>query len=204
MNAIRLFVTAVLVGATVALVQTVPALPAGEVPALEVPYTLGSWQGVEAEALDAATEDAVAADLVVNRTYVNAGSEAASLYIAYYMQQRPGTSIHSPLHCLPGSGWDILSAQTISAALEDGTSSPVRRVIAQKERSRIIVLYWYFIHGDMIANEALSRLRLLSNRIRLGRNDAALVRLVVPVTDSDMTAERRGLDLVRALVSHLL
>lgn len=39
--------------------------------------------------------------------------------------------------------------------------------------------------------------------LRLGRNDAALVRLAVSVTDSDEEAERRAVSLVRGLVPYL-
>ena len=85
-----------------------------------------------------------------------------------------------------------------------GTTSHVRRLIAQKASSRVLVLYWYAINGQMITNEMASRVQLLSNRIRLGRNDAALVRIAVPVTDTDAAAERQGIAFVRALVPHLL
>jgi hypothetical protein len=37
----------------------------------------------------------------------------------------------------------------------------------------------------------------------MGRNDAALVRLAVPVTGSDRDAERRGMAFVRALSRYL-
>jgi hypothetical protein len=56
----------------------------------------------------------------------------------------------------------------------------------------------------MIASEMASRVQLLTNRLRTGRNDAALVRIAIPVMDSDAAAERRGLAFVNALVPHLL
>ena len=79
----------------------------------------------------------------------------------------------------------------------------MRRLIAQKESERVMVLYWYEIHGRMIASDIVSRMQLLSDRVWLGRNDAALVRLAVPVEDSDAEAERRGLAFARALAPHL-
>jgi EpsI family protein len=79
----------------------------------------------------------------------------------------------------------------------------VRRLVAQKSSSRVLVLYWYSIQGRMVAGELASRMQLLANRVRHGRNDAALIRIVVPVIGSDEAAEARGLAFVRALAPHL-
>lgn len=170
--------------------------------AFNIPYMFGAWQGAEAGVLDSATEEAIAADLVINRTYADAGGNEADLYVAYYSQQRPGISIHSPLHCLPGTGWDVVSNDTVGVDL-GGATSEVRRLVAQKGASRVLVLYWYAINGRMIAGEVASRLQLLSNRVRLGRNDAALVRVAVPVAGSDADAETRAVAFTRALAPHI-
>jgi EpsI family protein len=202
MSAIRLFVVLALVTATVAVTTAVnrPAAAVAEV--AQIPYTLASWQGRDAP-IDADTEEAVAADLILNRTYADADGSMADLYVAYYRQQRPGVSIHSPLHCLPGTGWDVVSNDAIDVDM-GGPASHVRRLIAQKAAARVMVLYWYSINGKMIAGEMASRLQLLSNRVRLGRNDAALVRIAVPVIETnDAAAERVGLEFARALVPEL-
>jgi EpsI family protein len=204
MSAARLLVALVLVAATVTLAASVPAPAADSLPIVEVPFVIGSWQGGDAGPVDAETEEAVAADRVVNRTYVDPGGKEAGLYIAYYNSQRPGVSIHSPLHCLPGTGWDVVSNEIVEVGLPAGNTGHARRLIAQKASSRIIVLYWYSIQGEMIASEMASRVQLLTNRLRTGRNDAALVRIAIPVMDSDAAAERRGLAFVNALVPHLL
>ena len=204
MSTLRLLVAAALVAATVGLAASVnkPALATAQT--VTVPYTVDSWHGQDAGPLDEATEETLAADLILNRTYKETDGREADLYVAYYSQQRPGVSIHSPLHCLPGTGWDIVSNDTIGLDL-GGTPQHVRRLIAQKAAARVMVLYWYSINGQMISSELASRVQLLSNRIRLGRNDAALVRIAVPVMDTDdAAAESRGIAFVRALVPHLL
>jgi EpsI family protein len=191
-----------LVGATV-LVTATANQPATAAPAIvEIPRTLDEWKGIDAGPLDPDTERVVAADVVLNRTY-SAGDDAIGLYVAYYTRQGPAAGIHSPLHCLPGTGWDILSNETADVDLGDGRIVPIRRVLAQKTNSRVLVMYWYAIHGRMIANEFMSRWQLLNDRIRLGRNDGALVRLVVPVTDSEAASEARGAGFIRALVPYL-
>ena len=204
MSTLRLLVAAALVAATVGLTASVSKPVVAAAGTVTVPYTVDSWHGQDAGPLDKATEEELAADLVLNRTYKDTDGSEADLYVAYYSQQRPGVSIHSPLHCLPGTGWDVVSNDTIGLDV-GGTPQHVHRLIAQKAASRVMVLYWYSINGRMITSELASRVQLLSNRIRLGRNDAALVRIAVPVIDTDdAAAESRGIAFVRALVPHLL
>lgn len=167
---------------------------------IDVPYTIAEWQGEDAPS-DAEADAATAADRILNRWYESSGSEAG-LYIAYYAQQRPGVSIHSPLHCLPGTGWEVLS-NTVADVNLNGSTGSVRRLVAQKQSDRMLILYWYAINGQMIASELGSRFRLLHNRVRFGRNDAALVRIAVPVNGSDLQAEHQAMAFARVLGPHL-
>lgn len=200
MSRTRLAIAVLLVSVTAVMANAARAPVANGPIELDIPYTIASWDGADTEIAGAESVDA---DLVLNRTYVAPGGGPVGFYLAYYSQQRPGVSIHSPLHCLPGTGWDILSNDIIKVDRLDGTTGPVRRLIAQKGPSRALILYWYSIHGRMIANDAISRLQLLNDRVRLGRNDGALVRLVVPVTGSDLDAQHRGVAFARAVAPHL-
>jgi len=90
---------------------------------------------------------------------------------AYYLRQRPGVGIHSPLHCCAGTGWDILSNETIHVDLPDGTSgSESAGLIAQKRRRACWSLL-VPIHGRMIGERSASRLATPERRVRRGRND---------------------------------
>lgn len=199
----RLLVAIALIGAT-AVLAAIARQPVAAAPLqIAIPYAIGSWRGGEAEPLDPATERALAADVLVNRTYEAVASPPIGFYLAYYREQRPGVSIHAPLHCLPGTGWDILSDETAAVEVPGAPGARVRRVVAHKAHATILILYWYAIHGRMIASDAASRLQLLTDRVRLGRNDGALVRLVVPVVTSEEAAEREALAFMRAVVPHL-
>jgi EpsI family protein len=147
----------------------------------------------------------LAADSYLNRSYAEPSRAPLNLYVAYYGEQRPGVSIHSPLHCLPGTGWEPLDVATVDVPLADGTSGQARRLIVRKNRDRAVVLYWYAIHGRMLANEVVSKAWLLHDSLWLRRSDAALVRIVVPLGGADpIAAERRGLTFARGLLPHLL
>jgi EpsI family protein len=121
------------------------------------------------------------------------------LYVAYYADQRPGVSIHSPLHCLPGTGWEPLDVGVREVSGADGRSGSLSRMVVRKGRDRAVVLYWYAVHGRMIGSELISKAWLLHDSIRFNRRDAALVRIVVPVTDSVDAAERAGITFANLL-----
>ena len=110
-------------------------------------------------------------------------------------------SLHSPLNCLPGTGWETLDVST-----RDIGPGEARRLVVRKNRERAVVLYWYAIHGRVLASEAVSKAWLLHDSVRYRRSDAALVRIVVPVADRQGTteaAEQRALAFARAVLPRL-
>ncbi len=171
-----------------------------------LPYRVNAWTGRDAPPLDAETLRVLAADAYLDRNYdAGAAHDPINLYVAYYGEQRPGVSIHSPLHCLPGTGWEPLDVGTIDAPFAAASAGRMRRMIIRKDRERAVVLYWYSVHGRMVANEIASKAWLLRDSIRLGRSDAALVRIVVPLAagSDPREAERRGLSFARDVFPYL-
>jgi EpsI family protein len=169
----------------------------------QLPLTLGDWQGREGGPLDAETMAVLRADGVINRVYARADQSPVDLYVAYYARQQPGVSIHSPLHCLPGTGWEVQSAGSLDLPSSRGITGEARKLIAQKNRDRALVLYWYSVHGRMVGSETASRLYLLGDRLRLGRNDAALVRVVAPLDEGEAAAEQQAVGFIRDLLPQL-
>jgi EpsI family protein len=166
-----------------------------------LPYVIQASKGAEGPPLDAETLRILAADDVLNRTYTAGDGTPIGLYVAYYATQRPGVSIHSPLHCLPGTGWEALDVSTVTLA--GAASGTVRRLIVRKDRRLALVLYWYALHGRIIAGEVTSKLTLLADSVRLHRSDAALVRIVVPIAGSVAAADEHGLAFARDLALRL-
>jgi EpsI family protein len=170
-----------------------------EPPSVDVtrlPYTFGAWRGTDAPPLDAESRRILAADAYVNRTYSD-GAGAVNLYVAYYREQHPGASIHSPLHCLPGTGWEPLEVSTLALPVASlPSTAAIKRVVIRKNRERALVLYSYAVRDRLLASEVASSLWLLHDSVRFGRSDASLVRVVVPIDDSVGAAEQRGLRFV--------
>ena len=168
------------------------------------PRTIGTWMGREAPAL---TDDVLAvlgADEYVNRIYWSEQGPVA-LYIGYYASQRQGDTIHSPLNCLPGAGWQPVTKQYIDIAVQNGPSVPerairVNQVIVQKGLDRQLVLYWYQSHDRIVANEYWSKLFMVHDAFRLNRSDAALVRIVSPMSGSNGDGDALAADRAKSFV----
>ncbi len=205
MSRTRAVVALTLIAATGALAQAARAQgPTLRSHLTALPYRVSSWSGRDAAATDPETLRILAADAYLNRSYAAGSGTPIDLYIAYYSRQRPGVSIHSPLHCLPGTGWEPLDIATVPLAQPDGTPGTARRLIVRKNLDRAIVLYWYAIHGRQVANETLGKAWLLHDSLRFHRSDAALVRIVVPVRGADTdAAEREGLAFARDVIPYL-
>ncbi len=165
-------------------------------PLNEMPVSFGHWTSQDIPISSASLEVLGKGDFL-NRMYTvdhSAASkpalssdEAASvqLFIAYFPTQRTGQAIHSPQNCLPGSGWTFLSSGVTSFTDNAGKEYRVGDYVISDGRYRQEVLYWYQTHGHSIASDYVAKLHMLADSIRLGRTDAALVRVITPVGPSE-------------------
>jgi len=114
----------------------------------------------------------------------NAGIDdraSIGLFIGYFPTQRAGQSIHSPQNCLPGAGWNFESSWITSLTNDAGKKYQVKEFLISNGSSTQEVLYWYQMHGHVIAGDYAAKLVTLADSIRYGRTDAALVRIITPV-----------------------
>jgi EpsI family protein len=149
------------------------------------PSTIGDWTGREAEPFTADILAVLGVDEHVSRIYRNGRADVA-LYIGYYRSQRQGDTIHSPLNCLPGAGWQPMTRRYKTVSVPGG-SYPIRvnEILIQKGLDRQLVLYWYQSHGRVEPNEYWSKVFMVYDAVRLNRTDAALVRVVTPLDLND-------------------
>lgn len=174
-----------------------------------VPYTLLGYVGVDGAISDeelrvvgasnylyrvfqpAPAADGSAAPDVGNAsdTATPASAASFSLYVGFYEQQSRGRTIHSPKNCLPGAGWEALTSTTREIELGD-RSVTVSQYLIKRKDERALVLYWYQGRGRVEANEYRVKYDLLRDSALRGRSDEALVRLVVPVTETEDAAAR--------------
>ena len=137
----------------------------------------------------------------VLRLFVDSAQRAAfSVYVGYYEAQSQGKSIHSPKNCLPGAGWEPLSAG-VTVLRTRGGSYRVNRYVLANGNHTALVYYWYQGRGRIQASEYAVKWDLLRDKAVRGRSEEALVRIVVPydkdgLARSDSLAARIGSQLV--------
>jgi EpsI family protein len=173
----------------------------------EFPLAIDGWRGENTAPLTPEVLAVLGADDYLSRVYFTKGDPYVSLYVGYYESQRQGDTIHSPLNCLPGAGWQPLSKSYLTIPVTDSTGQTstisVNRYVIEKGLDRQVALYWYQSHGRVIANEYRSKLFMIYDAARLNRSDAALVRVMSPRVGSGVEAEAeadaRAVDFVKAM-----
>jgi EpsI family protein len=154
----------------------------------QLPLDFGVWHGHRVADYAPDVVAALGVDEYVNRGYVADDGAQASLYVGYYRSQEQGASIHSPLNCLPGAGWEPERVDRVPFGR--GTA---RRLIVRKGERRFAVVYWYQTPTRVEGDEYRSRLYTALDTLRYGRNDAALVRVMTPI-GADAKDETRAAD----------
>lgn len=165
------------------------------------PMDVGAWRGESGPRFNQQILAVLGVEEYVNRAYYAPGGQAVGLYIGYYGSQREGDTIHSPLNCLPGAGWEPVRKERVAVDVPinagpdlPGTSVSrrtivVNRITIQKGLDRQVVLYWYQAHDRVVASEYWGRFYAVLDAIRLNRTDGAMVRLIAGVDPGNPASE---------------
>jgi EpsI family protein len=159
----------------------------------ELPMALDGWTASPDVLFDPDVERVLGADSYVNRTYQRDG-RAVDLYVGYHHDQSGAAPIHSPLNCLPGSGWQPVQRTRVPL----GDQGMLNLVKIQKGADRQIVAYWYQTSRRMTASEYAGKAYLAFDALTDGRTDAALVRIMRPIAGDTPESERAAADAVMA------
>ena len=138
MSRMRALTVILLLASSAAITRAAVGVPPTAPHLASLPYAFEEWQGADGPPIDDETLKILAADDLLNRTYAGADGTPIGLYVAYYARQRPGVSIHSPLHCLPGTGWEALDVSTLSLPASGDANGTMRRLIVRKGLQRAL------------------------------------------------------------------
>ncbi len=171
------------------------------------PSRLGGWTAGPAQRLEPEIARILAADDYHSVTLTAAGVAAPTdLFIAWYKDQMTGGT-HSPTVCLPGAGWEIASLESIESPAGMGGAAPftLNRAVIQKGLDRMMVYYWYDQQGVRTSSSYYAKLLITIAKVRTGRSDGALVRLITPIMagESDAAAEARLQDAMQGVLAPL-
>jgi len=172
-------------------------------PLKEFPAQIGSWrQQGEDVRFDSETEKVLRADDYVSRNFESNG-RVASLYIGYYATQRNGATYHSPLNCLPGSGWVMSGGGKTTIAPAGARAFEANRYVIQNGNQRALMIYWYQGRGNAVASEYWAKVFTVLDSVRRRRSDGALVRVMAPMGNSPAEAEKSAVELAQQAAREL-
>ena len=169
------------------------------------PMQIGGWRAVVDPPIEEDILKVLGVDDYLSRAYYRANGGAVGLYMGFYASQRQGDTIHSPMNCLPGAGWEPISEGQLQIANVDGAGRTitVNRYVIQKGLDRNLVLYWYQGRGRVVASEYWSKAFLIRDAMVANRTDGSLVRVIAPFDARDernlALAEARAVEFVRVL-----
>lgn len=104
--------------------------------------------------------------------------------------------MHSPKHCLPGSGWEIWRQDSALIPL-NGMQVQVNKYAIQNLGKRMLMFYWYQSKNRIVSSEYVGKILLAKDTLMTGQTAAAIVRVLLPDTPG---ADQKGIDFVSELI----
>ena len=166
----------------------------------DFPQTIGTWQKTGNDQIlnDETLKVLLASDYLL-RDFRKPDGPVANFYVGYYASQRSGATYHSPLNCLPGSGWMLSAPGQATISVPNGSSFVANKYVIQNGDYRSVMVYWYQGRGRSVASEYWGKVYTVFDSVRLRRSDGALVRVTVPIDKSEAEAEKAAIEFASAV-----
>lgn len=158
-------------------------------PLEEFPRSTAGWEMTSQFEFSAGVLDVLKAADYLSRQYTNVAGTKVSLYLGYHSGGKNSGGIHSPKHCLPGSGWFEVSTKQGILTINDQQLKVVRAVY-QKGEQKELYLYWFQMMGKSISDEYSLKLAEIVNSMLYRRRDSAFIRISVPFDQDEAGAVR--------------
>jgi EpsI family protein len=165
-------------------------------PFSEFPRQVKTWQMSKADVFSDNILNVLKPTDYLSRQYKDTGEKTVSLYIGYHGGGKGGGEIHSPKHCLPGSGWYEVSSRRGKFVTPGGTVNLVRAMY-QKGDNKELFIYWFQVRDHSISNEYSLKIAQILNSAFYSRRDASFIRISVPIESNIDQAAARGEQFIR-------
>lgn len=149
-------------------------------PFSEFPKTIGDFTFVGSQQFSDAVIENAGMDEYIMWSYKDPDGYVLGLYVGFYRDQTEGSIIHSPKHCMPGSGWEPSESGVVDFQDVQGRQFKVNRMVLQKGVDKQLAYYWYQGRGRVLASEYADRAYMVLDSITSKRSDGALVRITGP------------------------
>lgn len=160
-------------------------------PFSQFPTVVSQWRMSEEGQLSGDVQNVLKATDILMREYVGPKGEKVQLYIGYHGGGKGGGEIHSPKHCLPGSGW-LEQSSTRATIPAGGDRLNLVQAVYQKGDSSEFFLYWYQVRGKSVSEEFSLKGQQILNSVLHRRRDASFIRVSVPFQGDRRQAQAVG------------
>lgn len=173
-------------------------------PLKSFPEQIGNWtrSGSDTQ-LDEPTMKVLRASDYLLRDYRRNDGLFANLYVGYYASQRDGATYHSPLNCLPGSGWTLTEPAKKTITTPQGQSFVANQYVIQNGGQRTVMIYWYQGRGRTVASEYWGKIYTVIDSVRLRRSDGAMIRVTVPIGNSNAVSQDAAAELAGKIAEQI-
>jgi EpsI family protein len=168
----------------------------------EIPTILGDWTMVGQSRFDQKVLANLRPSDYLYRVYRDRAGNQTTIYLGYHSGGPDSGPIHSPKHCLPGSGWFELSEakRTFEVA---GRQLPAVQAVYQNDDQKELFLYFFQVKGQVLTDEYSLKLAEIVNSILYNRRDSAFIRISVPYTDEKTDPAAVGRHFLEAIYPHI-
>jgi EpsI family protein len=150
----------------------------------DFPMQHEGWVGAE-EVVSAWVIDLLKPDRILNVNYTDSSHRWVNLFLGSFTDPRGGP--HSPMNCLPASGWIIVDIEPRPISVGERTIA-ARRLRLQYQREAYVVDYWYITpFGATSSDYTLKFLQMLT-ALKLQPQHLTFVRFLARDTESGRTA----------------
>jgi EpsI family protein len=160
------------------------------------PKQIDQWEQVGGDdQFDDRTMAVLRASDYLLRNYRASDGRVLNFYVGYYASQRDGATYHSPLNCLPGSGWVMSDPDRVTISPKGRAPFVANKYIIQNGDHKELLLYWYQGRGRSVASEYWGKIYTVIDSVRRRRSDGAMVRITTPFETSEADALKASIAL---------
>jgi EpsI family protein len=166
---------------------------------------LGDWKGTDLK-MDAEVVEMLNPDQIVFKRYRNTSGNSIDLYGVFYGSQGADRTMHSPLNCYPGTGWEIVGKSKVRLHGPDGDDDKgfeVRKLNLRKGLAKRVLYYWYYAGGKIASNQYMNKLLTLYGALFNNRTDGGLVTVATIQDDAGLNQEYLENDFIPTLLGYL-
>lgn len=157
----------------------------------QFPKVVSGWRMTQEYVITEDIQKVLKATDTLTRRYESADGKTVDLYIGYHGGGKDSGEIHSPKHCLPGSGWFEVSARKRILDVS-GTKVNLVQAVYKKGDSRQMFLYWFQVQDRTISNEYSLKIAEITNSILKRRRDASFIRVSLPFETDEQGTTAAG------------